>query len=190
MGSSRLLSFLKDGMSSLVGPLSSTFAGRGGLEPLKKESDASCRAWSWIGSSAVSGSAGGVGGSGSVCCFVAIGDDSGGGSLTTAGCPSHFSSEDCGISKSLHGRVVRLLSEQRRSHVAAVCYRGFLGDGRDGSADVVAQAPNFNLRLEWSARVTAQALSLVEMGNGGSKPEQHVFNAYVVPMASIETYSD
>ena len=104
-----LLSFLKDGMSSFVGPRISTLGGRAGLDPCKKDVGASTRGCSRISPcrSPLAGDDGGV------CvstAFTASGifDDRGvdGDSITVAGLFSHFISEDCGISRCHHGRVV------------------------------------------------------------------------------------
>ena len=105
-----LLSFLKDGISSFVGPRISTLGGSAGFEPRKKDLGASLGGCSRISScrSASAGSGGGV----LVSTFTSVGSgifgDRGrdGNSVTVAGLFSHFISEDCGISRCHHGRVV------------------------------------------------------------------------------------
>ena len=104
-----LLSFLKDGISSFVGPRISTLGGSAGFEPRKKDLGASLGGCSRISScrSASAGSGGGV-----LVSTTSVGSgifgDRGrdGNSVTVAGLFSHFISEDCGISRCHHGRVV------------------------------------------------------------------------------------
>jgi len=104
-----LLSLLKDGMSSFVGPRISTLGGRDGLEPCKKGLDASTVECSRSSSCrpASAGSGGGVlVSTTSVGSGVLGGRGTDGDSVTVAGLLSHFINEDCGISRCHHGRVV------------------------------------------------------------------------------------
>jgi len=109
------LSFLKDGISSFVGPRSSTFGGSVGFEPLRKDVDPFVCASSWLSSripvvsvvpvvSAILAFCGGVF---AADITVSLGSFAGtataGGSFTAAGLFSHCISEDCGILKARHG---------------------------------------------------------------------------------------
>ena len=101
-----LLSFLKDGMSSLVGPRISTLGGRGGWEPCKKGLGASLGGCSRVSScrpASVGTDGGGVLVSAtSVASGIFGGRGADGDSVTVAGLFSHLISEDCGISRCHH----------------------------------------------------------------------------------------
>lgn len=109
------MSFLKDGMSSFVGPRSSTFGGRVGFEPFRKDVDAVFVASLRLSSRnsvvsvvsavfAILEICGGVFSAEiTVSSWSFAGTATAGGSFTAAGLFSHCISEDCGILKARHG---------------------------------------------------------------------------------------